>query len=65
MTMGEAKRDFKALGEVISPKNVQAMAELITIKQTKVLIGYIGENAITAHDKVYYDVVHKTGTAMV
>lgn len=35
------------------------MAELITIKQTKVLIGYIGENAIKAHDRVYYDVVRK------
>jgi DNA-directed RNA polymerase specialized sigma24 family protein len=53
------ERNFKVLGEVISPENVQVMAELITIKQTKVLIGYIGENAITAHDKVYYDVVRK------
>lgn len=59
MAMVEVKRDFKVLGEVISPENVQVMAELITIKQTKVLIGYIGENAITAHDKVYYDVVRK------
>ncbi len=55
----EVKRDFKVLKEVISPENVQVMAELITIKQTKVLIGYIGENAIKAHDKVYYDVVRK------
>lgn len=59
MAMVEFKRDFRVLGEVISPENVQVMAELITIKQTKVLIGYIGENAITAHDKVYYDVVRK------
>ena len=55
----EVKREFKVLREIISPENVQVMAELITIKQTKVLIGYIGENAITAHDKVYYDVVRK------
>ena len=55
----EVKRDFKVLREIISSENVQVMAELITIKQTKVLIGYIGENAITAHDKVYYDVVRK------
>lgn len=53
------ERDFKVLREVISPENVQVMAELITIKQTKVLIGYIGENAMTAHDKVYNDVVRK------
>ena len=57
--MVEVKRDFKVLREVISPENVQVMAELITIKQTKFLIGYIGENAITAHDRVYYDVVRK------
>ncbi len=56
---GEFKRDFKVLREVISPQNVQVMAELITIKQTKTLIGYIGENAISAHNKVYHDVIHK------
>ncbi len=55
----EVKRDFKVLREVISPKNVQIMAELITIKQTKSLIGYIGESAITAHNKVYHDIMHK------
>ena len=59
MAMVEVERDFMVLREVISPENVQVMAELITIKQTKVLIGYIGENAITAHDKVYYDAVRK------
>ena len=36
----EVKRDFKVLREVISPENVLVMAELITIKQTKCLIGY-------------------------
>lgn len=55
----EVNRGFEVLREVISPENVQVMAELITIKQTKVLIGYIGENAIKAHDKVYYDVMRK------
>lgn len=59
MAQVEVKRNFKVLREVVSPENVQVMAELITIKQTKVLIGYIGENAITAHDRVYYDVVRK------
>ncbi len=56
---GEVKRDFSVLREAISPQNVLVMAELITIKQTKTLIGYIGESAITAHDKVYLDVMHK------
>ena len=42
----EVKRDFKVLREVISPENVLVMAELITIKQTKCLIGYIGTSAI-------------------
>lgn len=56
---GEVKRDFKVLREVIPPENVQVMAELITIKQTKTLIGYIGESAITAHGKVYCDVMTK------
>jgi len=46
------QREFKELREVISPKNVQVMAELLTIKQTKTLAGYIGESAIRAHEKV-------------
>ena len=54
----EGEKGFKVLREIISPENVQAMAELITIKQTKCLIGYIGENAITAHEKVYIDAMH-------
>ena len=53
------KRNFKILREMISPENVQYMAELITIKQTKTLIGYIGNDAIEAHEKVYIDVMHK------
>lgn len=55
----QAKREFKVLREIISPENVQIMAELITIKQTKTLIGYIGTDAITAHEKVYIDVMNK------
>lgn len=54
-----ANREFKVLMEQIAPENVLAMAELITIKQTKTLIGYIGKDAITAHEKVYIDVMHK------
>jgi len=55
----QAKREFKVLREIISRENVSVMAELITIKQTKTLIGYIGNDAITAHEKVYIDVMHK------
>lgn len=53
------KRNFNILREIISPENVQFMAELITVKQTKTLIGYIGNDAIAAHEKVYIDVMHK------
>lgn len=56
---GKVETGFNVLRESISPENVQEMAELITIKQTKCLIGYIGENAIKAHEKVYIDVMHK------
>lgn len=55
----EVKREFRVLREIISRENVQVMAELITIKQTKTLIGYIGNDAIMAHEKVYFDVMHK------
>lgn len=55
----KVKREFKVLREIISRENVQVMAELITIKQTKTLIGYIGNDAITAHEKVYIDIIHK------
>lgn len=53
------ERNFRVLREVISPENVQVMAELITIKQTKRLIGYIGNNAVMAHRRVYLDVMRK------
>lgn len=55
----EVERNFKVLREVVSPENVQVMAELITIKQTKCLIGYIGNNAVMAHRRVYLDVMRK------
>lgn len=59
MAKVEVKRDFKVLREVISSENVQVMAELITIKQTKKLIGYIGNNAVMAHRQVYLDIMRK------
>ena len=36
------KRDFSILKEVISPKNVEVMSELIAIQETKFLISLIG-----------------------
>ena len=39
-------RDFKVLTEKISPDNVAVMAELIAMKETKILISYL-ENEIT------------------
>lgn len=61
----EVKRDFRVLREVISHENVQVMAELITIKQTKALIGYIGNNAVMAHRRVYLDVMRKNQTGYI
>ena len=61
----EVEREFKVLREVISPENVEVMAELIAIKQTKSLIGYIGESAIKAHERVYIDVMRKNNDGYV
>ena len=42
-------RDFKVLTEKISPDNVAVMAELIAMKETKILISYLGHHAEKAH----------------
>lgn len=44
-----ATRNFKVLTEKISPDNVLVMAELIAMRETKVLIGYMGYHAEKAH----------------
>ena len=46
MEQKKAIRDFKVLTEKISPDNVAVMAELIAMKETKILISYL-ENEIT------------------
>ena len=46
MEQKKAIRDFKVLAEKISPDNVAVMAELIAMKETKILISYL-ENEIT------------------
>ena len=46
MEQKKVTRDFKVLAEKISPDNVAVMAELIAMKETKILISYL-ENEIT------------------
>ena len=39
---GTVKRDFKVLTEKTSPENIVVMAELIAMRETKTLIGFMG-----------------------
>lgn len=55
----KVERNFKVLGEVISPENVQVMAELLALKETKRLIRFMGSLAIQVHNRLYGDVVNK------
>ena len=55
MEQKKVTRDFKVLAEKISPDNVAVMAELIAMKETKILISYLGHHAEKAHlDDVLY-----------
>ena len=47
MEQKKVTRDFKVLAEKISPDNVAVMAELIAMKETKILISYLGHHAGT------------------
>ena len=49
MEQKKVTRDFKVLTEKISPDNVAVMAELIAMKETKILISYLGHHAEKAH----------------
>lgn len=53
------KRKFAVLEEEISPENVQAMAELLTLIETRWLIGKAGQLAIKVNGKLYTDLLHK------
>ena len=53
---GTVKRDFKVLTEKISPENIAVMAELIAMRETKVLIGFMGYHAEKAHKKLCKDI---------
>ena len=56
---GTVKRDFKVLTEKISPENIAVMAELIAMRETKVLIGFMGYHAEKAHKKLCKDIFCK------
>ena len=53
------KRDFKVLTEKISPENIAVMAELITMRETKALIGFMGYHAEKTHKKLCKDIFCK------
>ena len=53
------KRDFKVLSEKKSPENIAVMAELIAMRETKVLIGFMGYHAEKAHKKLCKDIFCK------
>lgn len=56
---GTVKRDFKVLTERISPENIAVMAELIAMRETKTLIGFMGYHAERAHKKLCKDIFCK------
>ena len=56
---GTVKRDFKVLTEEISPENIAVMAELIAMRETKTLIGFMGYHAEKAHKKICKDIFCK------
>ena len=56
---GTVKRDFKVLTEKISLENIAVMAELIAMRETKALIGFMGYHAEKAHKKLCKDIFCK------
>ena len=56
---GTVKRDFKVLTEKISPENIAVMSELIAMRETKALIGFMGYHAEIAHKKLCKDIFCK------
>ena len=55
----KVQRDFKVLKEKISPENIAVMAELIAMRETKTLIGFMGYHAEKAHKKLCKDIFCK------
>ena len=56
---GTVTRDFKVLTEKISPENIAVMAELIAMRETKALIGFMGYHAEIAHKELCRDIFCK------
>lgn len=52
-------RDYKVLTEKISPDNVAEMAELIAMRETRALIGFMGFHAEKAHKQLCRDIFGK------
>lgn len=53
------ERSFSVLLEEISRDNVQTMSELLSLIETKWLIGRVGELALHIHQRLYFDVMKK------
>ena len=49
MEQKKVRMDYKVLTEKIFPDNVAVMAELIAMRETRALIGYMGYHAEKAH----------------
>lgn len=59
MEQKKVRMDYKVLTEKISPDNVAVMAELITMHETRALIGYMGYHAEKAHKRLCRDIFGK------
>ena len=59
------RTNFKVLEEVISSENVLAMAEILSLKETKWLTSYAGEFAVKVNHKLYSDIMNKNNEGYV
>ena len=59
MEQKKVVRDYKVLTEKISPDNVAVMAELIAMRETRALIGFMGYHAEKAHKQLCRDIFAK------
>ena len=59
MEQKKVRMDYKVLTEKISPDNVAEMAELIAMRGTRALIGYMGYHAEKAHKRLCRDIFGK------
>ena len=59
MEQKKVRMDYKVLTEKISPENIAVMAELIAMRETKVLIGFMGYHAEKVHKKLCKDIFCK------